>query len=60
MLQEIIAYLNTIKRHPGKIFMKCKRGKGSFKISFCVHSIRIFKWSLLWTASAVNDKANGS
>ena len=42
MFQEIKAYLNTIKGHPGRIFMKFERDEGSFKISFCVRSIRIF------------------
>ena len=42
MLQKIIEYLNTIKRHPGRIFIKFERDKGSFEISFCVHSVRIF------------------
>ena len=35
-------YLNTIKRHPGRIFMNSKRDEGSFEISFCVGSINIF------------------
>ena len=43
MLQEIRVYLNTIKGRPGKIFMKCERDEGSFKISFCVLSTRNFK-----------------
>ena len=42
MLQKIMEYLNTIKRYPGRIFVKFEKDEGSFEISFCVHSIRIF------------------
>ena len=34
MLQKIMEYLNTIKRHPGRIFMKFEKDEGSFEISF--------------------------
>ena len=39
MLQKIMEYLNTIKRHPGRISMKFEKDEGSFEISFCVCSI---------------------
>ena len=42
MLQIIIEYLNTIKRYSGQTFIKFERDKDCYKISFCVHSIRIF------------------
>ena len=35
-------YLNTIKRYPGRSFIKFERNESSFEISFCVRSIRIF------------------
>ena len=51
MLQEIMGYLNTIKRYPARIFMKFEtyEFKGSFEISFCVCSIRNFTkfWAIL-------------
>ena len=40
--QEIMGYLNTIKRYTGRVFMKLERDKGSFKIPFCICSIRVF------------------
>ena len=42
MFQEIMGYLNRIKRYLGRIFMKFERDEGSFKISFSVHFIKIF------------------
>ena len=42
MLQKIKEYLNTINRYPDGIFIKFKRVEGSFEISLCVSSIRIF------------------
>ena len=32
-------YLNTIKRHPVRIFMKFQRDKGSFETSFYVKKV---------------------
>ena len=46
MLQNIMEYLNTIKRHLGRIFMKFERDEDS-EISFCVCSTRIFNYELL-------------
>ena len=42
-------YLNTIKRHPGRIFIKFEKDEGGFEILFCVHSIKIFTnfWAIL-------------
>ena len=42
ILQIIIECLNTIKRYSGRIFINFERDKGSFEISLCVHSIRVF------------------
>ena len=42
MLQKIMEYLNTTKRHPGKIFMKFQRDEGNCVILFCVCSSRVF------------------
>ena len=37
MLEEFITYVNTIKGHPGKIFINFERDGGSLKFSFlCV------------------------
>ena len=42
MLQKVIEYLNTIKRYSGRIFIKFDRDEGSFEVSLCVRSIRVF------------------
>ena len=42
MLQIIIEWLNTIKRYSDRIFIKFERDGGSFEISLCVCSIRVF------------------
>ena len=42
MLQIIIEWLNTIKRYSGRIFVKFERDEGSFEISLCVCSTRVF------------------
>ena len=54
MLQEIMGYLNTIKRYPARIFMKFETDefKGSFEISFCVCSIRIY--TKFWAIPIMN------
>ena len=56
MLQEIMGYLNTIKRYPARIFMKFEidEFKGSFEISFCVCSIRIF--TKFWVIPIMNHQ----
>ena len=46
ILQNIMEYLNTIKRHLGRIFMKFERDEDS-EISFCACSIRIFDYELV-------------
>ena len=41
-VQKLIEYLNTVERYSGRIFIKFKRDEGSFEISLCLCSIRVF------------------